>query len=64
MSLCESHINAPISPLIISRSGKHRFARRKAPAHDEESSKTRKESTNSPIEITSCIIELEAQPQL
>ena len=33
-----------IIQMIISRSGKHRFARRKASAHRGESSKTRKES--------------------
>ena len=49
--------------LIISQSGKHRFAGRKAAARKEESSKTHKESGNSPCEIPSYIIGLEAQPQ-
>ena len=49
--------------LIISRSGKHRYAGRKAAARKEESSKTHKESGNSPCEIPSYIIGLEAQPQ-
>ena len=43
--------------LIISRSGKHRDALRKATAHGEESSKTGKESGNSPKESTSFIME-------
>lgn len=49
--------------MIISRSGKHRYAGRKAAARKEESSKTHKESGNSPCEIPSYIIGLEAQPQ-
>ena len=43
--------------MIISRSGKHRDALRKATAHGEESSKTGKESGNSPKESTSFIME-------
>ena len=49
--------------LIISQSGKHRFAGRKAAARKKESSKTHKESGNSPCENSSYIIGLEAQPQ-
>ena len=59
---CIKH-RKPIALMIISRSGKHRFAGRKAAARKEESSKTHKESGNSPCEIPSYIIGLEAQPQ-